>query len=191
LVMKVILTIAVMLIAPVSAQSLTGADTTRVCETGNCSIHAQVISCAGAPTVSVGYLVTSTFGQCTPIGVGVSGDTILDAGYWRTLWRITSVPRRSLVKEPRNSLSQNHPNPFNPSTTICFTVAKTSKVELRVFNLRGQVVRSLVSRMVPQGKHRVVWDGRNEEGKPVSSGVYFYHLRAGSYSSARKMLLLK
>ena len=96
------------------------------------------------------------------------------------------------VEPPRDfSLAQNVPNPFNPTTTIRFELPKAADVTLKVFNLLGQEVRTLINGRQEAGFHTVVWDGRNTSGRAVASGVYFYHLQAGTFSKAKKMLLLK
>ena len=91
-----------------------------------------------------------------------------------------------------NSLSQNYPNPFNPQTTITFTVKDRSPVVVKVFNVAGQLVRTLVNdQRAPGEVHTVTWDGRNNAGQQVSSGVYFYRLVANNFTQTRKMVLLK
>jgi len=89
------------------------------------------------------------------------------------------------------SLQQNFPNPFNPSTTINFTLVKPSNVQLDIFASNGQYIRSILSNNMIAGKHRVVWDGTNLEGKQVSSGVYYYHLSVDKMAKTRKMILLR
>jgi hypothetical protein len=92
----------------------------------------------------------------------------------------------------RNSLSQNYPNPFNPQTTINFTVKEQANVSLRIYNVAGQLVRTLVDETKAPGvAHTVVWDGRNNAGSSVSSGVYFYKLVTKSFTQTKKMVLLK
>jgi len=93
----------------------------------------------------------------------------------------------------RNFLAQNYPNPFNPSTTIQFDFARRGKVGLRVYNVAGQLVRTLFdAEMTPKyGGHSVTWDGTNDAGETVSSGVYFYRLRTSAFSMTKKMVLLK
>jgi hypothetical protein len=88
-------------------------------------------------------------------------------------------------------LSQNFPNPFNPETSIRFGVPAPGHVDLVVINALGQRVRQVVNSDYGAGWYTAVWDGRNESGEQVASGVYFYRLTAGDYSSSRKMLLLK
>lgn len=89
-------------------------------------------------------------------------------------------------------LAQNYPNPFNPSTTIRFSIPQASRVDLAVFNSLGQKVRSLVQENLTAGTHKVTWDGRDNAGNPVTSGVYFYKINAGNkFSDVKKMLILK
>ncbi len=91
------------------------------------------------------------------------------------------------------SLGSNCPNPFNPSTTISYSVAGNApvRVVLRVFNLRGQNVATLADRLTAPGEYSVEWDGTDSGGAKLSSGVYFYRMTAGEFSFTRKMVLLK
>jgi hypothetical protein len=88
-------------------------------------------------------------------------------------------------------LRPNYPNPFNPSTNIRFEVATNSHVTLRVYDVSGALVRTLVDETKDAGSHVVEWDGRNDQGSPASSGVYFYRLTAPGFSDVRKMTLVK
>ena len=88
-------------------------------------------------------------------------------------------------------LSQNFPNPFNPSTTISYTVPRASHVSLIVYNLLGQRIATLVDNLVAPGRYEIEWNGRDENGVSVSSGIYFYNLGAGEYSETLKMVLMK
>ena len=86
----------------------------------------------------------------------------------------------------------NYPNPFNPTTTISFSVAQTSSfVILDIYNLKGQKVKTLISDQLSTGKHSVVWDSRDDNDRQVGSGIYFYKLKSGNYQKVRKMILLK
>ncbi|MBN1191172.1 MAG: T9SS type A sorting domain-containing protein, partial [Dehalococcoidales bacterium] len=91
------------------------------------------------------------------------------------------------------TLAQNTPNPFNPSTTISFSVPEGRNLHatLRVYDLRGGLVRTLVDGVREAGTYQIFWDGADERGRQLSSGVYFYRLVAGEYSQTRKMVLLK
>ena len=89
------------------------------------------------------------------------------------------------------ALFQNYPNPFNPVTHIAYDLPGDSRVELSIYNLLGQKVRTLVNRDMSGGHHVAVWDGKNEFGSPVSTGIYFYRIRAADFKESRKMILLK
>ena len=92
----------------------------------------------------------------------------------------------------RNAMGQTYPNPFNPVTTIEYQVATPGRVTLRVYNVAGQLVRTLVDGQVAAGVvHTARWRGLTDAGAQVSSGVYFYKLVAEGYSTTRKMVLLK
>jgi hypothetical protein len=92
---------------------------------------------------------------------------------------------------PVTVLYANYPNPFNPSTTLSFDLAVAGRTELRIFNLRGQLVKTLCNHELTAGKHRYVWDGRDSSNRSVASGVYFYRLDSPQYRKTRKMLLVK
>ena len=89
------------------------------------------------------------------------------------------------------SLSQNYPNPFNPSTVISYSLPTNSFVTLKVFDLLGREVKTLVNNDVFAGKHTVRWNGEDNSGKTVSAGVYVYRVAANNFVSSKKMILLK
>ena len=94
-------------------------------------------------------------------------------------------------------LYQNYPNPFNPNTTIKFTLpastddGETLPTTLKIYNVLGEVVRTLVDEPMSPGVHHKIWDGKDGQGNQVASGIYFYRLRAGKFSETKKMVLLK
>ncbi|MBD3291269.1 T9SS type A sorting domain-containing protein [candidate division KSB1 bacterium] len=89
------------------------------------------------------------------------------------------------------SLKQNYPNPFNPATSINYTLNKDIHVKLSVYNILGQKIKTLVDKQQSAGQHMVQWDGKNDIGNQVSTGVYMYKLEAGDYTKTLKMLLLR
>lgn len=91
----------------------------------------------------------------------------------------------------RPLLRQNAPNPFNPSTTITFSLAAAGAAELRVFDVRGRHLRVLAAGELPAGEHSVTWDGRDDAGRPLPSGIYFYKLRCGGFEGMQRMVLLR
>ncbi|MFC1730708.1 T9SS type A sorting domain-containing protein [candidate division KSB1 bacterium] len=88
-------------------------------------------------------------------------------------------------------LRVNYPNPFNPTTTIKFDIPKQVHVKIKIFNILGQVVKDLVDEEKEAGFHEIMWNGTNEAGLHVSSGLYFYRIQAGEFSAVKKMLLIK
>jgi len=93
---------------------------------------------------------------------------------------------------PKNfELSRNYPNPFNASTTFQVSLPKTTEIEIRIFNLQGQLVRVLQRGSWEAGKHRVVWDGRDEQGQPISSGMFILDMNAGEFHAQQKTIMLK
>jgi hypothetical protein len=89
------------------------------------------------------------------------------------------------------SLSQNRPNPFNPSTVIDFALPTRSNVSINIFNVLGQKVRTLVDREFDAGYHKETWNGKTENGTSAASGIYFYKIDAGDYTDTKKMIMLK
>ena len=104
----------------------------------------------------------------------------------------TSVEERRAAEIPSAfSLSQNHPNPFNSQTTIGYDIATASVVRLSVYALTGQLVRTLVDGERPAGSYSVAWDGRDDAGRTIGSGIYLCRMETGEYSAVRKMLLVR
>jgi len=89
------------------------------------------------------------------------------------------------------SLSQNYPNPFNPETNIGFTMPKSGQLKLEIFNILGQKVRTLVDQYLKAGHKVVDWDGKDDSGKEVSSGMYLYRMTTPEFSQTKKMVLLR
>ncbi len=112
-------------------------------------------------------------------------------------FRPTSVEEEHASVRLQFRLHQNYPNPFNPTTVIRFTVhgsrftGRSARATLKIYNLRGQVVRTLVDEEMQPGEHSVMWDGKDEQGREVASGIYLYQLAARDQKATRKMLLLK
>jgi len=135
------------------------------------------------------------------------GDVIGVAGFIETPmdhWATEMTPRgeitlgTSAVSEKAGSkmptrfvLKDNYPNPFNPETRIEYSVPKQATVTLEVYNTIGQKVRTLVNQTVQAGNHVVTWNGRDDAGRMVSSGVYFYKLHSGSTQITKRMTFLQ
>jgi len=89
------------------------------------------------------------------------------------------------------SLTGNYPNPFNPTTTIAYEMASEGNVVIEIYNNKGQKIRSLVNGVRGAGVHKVVWDGRDDIGRGVSSGIYFYRMATSDYVAVKKMVMVK
>jgi hypothetical protein len=102
-----------------------------------------------------------------------------------------SAPDDDPVLPDEFALYQNYPNPFNPSTTIKYYLPRAADVQMDIYNILGRKVRTLITDHVKAGYHSIMWDGNDSHGQPVSTGVYFYRLRADDLIRTEKMLLLK
>ena len=145
--------------------------------------------------------VTRLVGEFSnPIDAEIIGHRlyVIEWGGKRGLWEITlpqatetAVAEAEGVVPAAFALAQNFPNPFNPSTTIAFQLGLPSQVELSIYSVGGQRVRTLFSGALPAGPHRQQWDGRDERGERVASGAYLYRLSAGDFVATRQLMLLK
>lgn len=99
--------------------------------------------------------------------------------------------KEEIVSPSELELEQNYPNPFNPTTHISFKIPQKSKVFLEIFNIFGKRITTLVNDELDAGKHTVEWNGRDEYGNLVASGVYFYRISTGKTSITKKMTLLR
>lgn len=136
-----------------------------------------------------------------PASIGIELQTQL--GEVTCAWNVNGNPGSTAVSltsdnsDPAVSpipfqLLQNHPNPFNPSTTIRFSVGESKQaVQLLIYNARGQIVRTLFNEALPAGYHSRTWDGNDDAGRSIGSGIYLYVLQSGNAKQSRKMILLK
>jgi len=119
---------------------------------------------------------------------------------FRSAQTTTAVREKEIANAIPSSfeLAQNHPNPFsangtfgNPSTTIKYDLPQQVEVKLEIFDLTGRHVRTLAHQSQPAGRYAITWDGRNEQGEVIASGVYLYQLRAGTFTLTRRMALVQ
>ena len=143
---------------------------------GPCSLHDRWATAAA--DTSHDFVVATNVGINGPTPAPVNNSCVPSA----------VAPRRA----PRtDELSQNHPNPFNPATTIEYGLASSSRVAIGIYDVKGHLVRTLVDQTIPAGWHTTEWNGRDQAGNPVASGVYLYRMVAGSFVQTRKLVLLK
>ncbi|MCK4652817.1 MAG: T9SS type A sorting domain-containing protein, partial [Candidatus Cloacimonetes bacterium] len=132
----------------------------------------------GSPCIDAGY----------PNSPPDPDGTIVDIG--RFYFDQTGINDNTIV-QTKNYLLQNYPNPFNPETTIEYSIPQESKVDLKIYNIKGQKVKTLVSEQLPVGEHSVIWNGRDSNGNRVGSGIYFYKLKTDNFEKTKKMIFMK
>ena len=155
------------------------------------SLERTVTAAGGARAQSAHHVLHGTMGQAVAGPATAGGPHEILQGFWlpRSL-RPTGVPETTL---PRVfTLHGNVPNPFNPRTEIRFDLAEDAPgVELWIYTARGQVVRRLHQGALPAGRHAFVWDGADDAGRPVSSGVYFLSLQTSEHHATHKLSLVR
>lgn len=164
--------------------------TDAIADTPPYQLTSATMGASGAGAAAGGFRLRGTLGQPQVVGP-MTGATIHHiAGFWG---QVTSPMGASgqLPPGPVNLLRQNAPNPFNPATTITFSLAREGTATLVIHDVRGSVVATLVDGWVPAGVHTFVWNGFDDHGRRVPSGLYFYSLDVGDFHSVRKMMLLK
>jgi hypothetical protein len=151
----------------------------------------QVIGAGGViGASSTNYKVSGTVGQ-TAIGKSENSYWAYH-GFWNPFTGFTDVEEGMEVILPRDfGLSQNYPNPFNPQTVIEYALPKDAHVHIIVFNVLGQKVKILKDEWEPAGYRRVTWDGKDQKGEEVGTGIYFYKIQADDFVKTKKMVLLK
>lgn len=154
------------------------------------SVVSAVQGCAGTTAAGGGVIANGTAGQPGAIGMATGGGLVLYGGFWGPCTS-SLTPVETPDAALRTELQANYPNPFNPQTRINFALAAPVRVRLDVFDARGQLVRVLLDETRLAGRQGVVWDGTDNDGRRVSSGLYFARLRAGDYDSVRKMTVVK
>jgi hypothetical protein len=152
-------------------------------------------------TFSSSYVGTGTYVGLSfaTYGSSTSGWAVTSTGgIAAAYFSITGVEQQQVAEVPKVfALDQNYPNPFNPSTNIKYQIQNTSQVNLSIYNILGQRITTLKDEVQSVGYYSVTWDGRNEFGSHVSSGVYFYRIEAkpldggDAFTSIKKMLMLK
>lgn len=149
-------------------------------------INRSVIANGGVTSTNANFSVSATIGQ--PI-IGISGNNAnqIQAGFWSGIGEmVTGIESETEQIPGEFDLYQNYPNPFNPVTTIRFALPEKAAVALKVFDLLGRQVTTLVDEEMPAGVHKVIFDA-----SALPTGVYFYRIRAGSFTEIKKLTLLK
>jgi len=166
-------------------------------------IERQVLDMGGAMwQTTSNYKLSSSVGQSIAAGPISVADTILYTGFWNP-WVVYMTPVEWEEVEdgaqlPQEfDLRQNYPNPFNPATVIEYALPRASQVKIQIYNILGQRVRNLVDELQEAGYKAIPWDGKDDSGNEVGSGIYFYRIVACTnqgtkdFIKCRKMILLK
>ena len=136
--------------------------------------------------------VTNPGIRCYDLTTGAAVGGVIDVGLPPFDILVGSgAPTAAGAAPALTTLGANYPNPFNPQTTIAFSLRERGLVRLVVYDVAGARVRTIANQDFAAGAHTRVWDGRNDTGQPVASGVYFYELVTGDFRQTRKMVLLK
>jgi len=123
--------------------------------------------------------------------LATDGETDLSRPVAVTVQSTTTVESEQPTTPKQFDLLQNYPNPFNPSTTVQYDLAEQKHVTIRVYSRSGQLVRTLVNAQQSAGSHSVIWNGLNDAGESVASGIYYCQMKVDGFSQTRKMTLLK
>ncbi|MBW7996472.1 MAG: alpha/beta fold hydrolase [Candidatus Glassbacteria bacterium] len=173
-------------------------------ETFNSLLDSLLVESGYPGELSVSSLASTGNNRSLPIIMGLTESDIKYIEKMLDRLNLTSE-EESIIRQALNGtitgpilpkasiLGQNVPNPFNPSTTVSFTVpvGPSHAVSLKIFDLRGKLIRTLVNELKETGTHQVIWDGTDESGRKVASGVYLYRMKAGEFVQTRKMVILK
>jgi len=184
----------------VKPASVTGTLAGNVRNLQNLPIMGAIIT-AGPFTVTT----SADGGYTMPVAVGTYAVTCAATGYQTqvtenvviTEGQITPcnfnmpVGNADVVNVNFTALKGNYPNPFNPETTISFDIKVKAPVKIEIYNTKGQLIRTLVNEAKSNGRYQVVWNGKDNNGNAVASGVYHYRMQAGDYKSTRRMMLMK
>jgi hypothetical protein len=158
----------------------------------NYRLQKQLADQGGTLSMSDNYKINDAIGQPSPVGVSGSINYSVSSGFWGGGFIITYVhdPYNDAIPD-KFALFQNYPNPFNPSTTISFDLPTECTVSINIYDINGRQIKTHTSSRYTAGSHQIQWDGRDDRGNPVASGIYVYRINAGKFSQSRKMMLLK
>jgi C1A family cysteine protease len=179
---------SVVLDAPVEISS--GNDVYAVVKFTDASITYPVVVDAGYTTTQTTYM-SSSGAAGTWYDMGANAGVDIAIRLRGTYPLSQSVDDEGILRPFTFSLSENYPNPFNPKTTIKYSLKVRTSVSIVVYNLLGQEIRTLVDEVKPAGLYETNWDGTDADGNEMATGVYFYQIRADDFAETKKMLLLK
>ncbi len=160
----------------------------------NYRLEKAVVDQGGRTSQSANYKVINAVGQPCPVSIIQSTNYVVSAGYLVGKTKMTGIDEDKNAAEsiPTDfELYQNYPNPFNPITQIYYHLPRSMHVTLKIYNLQGHEIRTLVDEFQSAGNQSVVWDGLDDLDKKVTSGLYFYHISAGDFNATKKMIVVQ
>jgi len=152
----------------------------------NYVIKNAVFSGAGSRSQSDSYILTDAIGQPLPVGQFTSDNYSLSTGFFYNSETATDIDDEEPLIPKQFKLENNFPNPFNPTTTIEYSIPEDSDVTISIYDLNGQLIQSLVDDNKTAGVHKTIWNATN-----ISSGIYFYKIRADHFTAVKKCILIK
>ena len=153
--------------------------------------YKPTVTTGGGSTSSAGYRQASLVSQTAIGATGSAGYVMHHGWYGGPGTSVTAVDDPVEDIPEAFSLDAVYPHPFNPSTRIRFGTPEASRTRVRIYNLKGQLVRTLLDEPRPAGRHELVWNGRDDRGSTVASGPYLLRMTAGVFTAQRKVTLLK
>lgn len=153
----------------------------------------KIWTVGGAAThgTAEGLILSGTLGQMSPVGRASNEAARLGSGFWSFAGSTDDPSPVPQLPTPTTRLFQPAPNPFNPQTTLHFTLSQDGPVSLVIYDIRGRKVRTLVHEQRAAGDHDVFWNGKDDFGNSMASGSYFCRMETDAYSKSVKMLLVK
>ncbi len=169
------------------------------CSPGQISFAAMSVSplSGSGVLVYVVFIVNGSEGETTPIQFAQiwlnedPPDVITDGFFEVSPGTDVGDENEPAGQPDRLTLFQNYPNPFNPITVIRYALPHECEVEITVYNISGQKVKTLAKQKERAGHRQVIWDGRNDEGEEVATGVYLYKIQAGEFTQSKRMVIIK
>jgi hypothetical protein len=145
----------------------------------------DVVGAGGGAATGAGYQLLHTVGQPV-VNVVTGSDYIHEQGFWYLPWFYVTGEEAGYLPPMAYRLDQNYPNPFNPSTNFSFTLARPSEVTLRIYDVSGRLVSTVLEGRMEAGRYSIPFDAGD-----MASGVYFYRLKAADFERTRKMVVLR
>jgi len=158
---------------------------------GQYRLYKPAVASGGTISTSATYRQSSLVSQ-TAVGATGSAGYVIHHGFWGGPGTsVTAVDDPGTDLPVTFDLGDAYPNPFNPATRVRFALPEPARTRLLIYNLKGQLVRTLLDEMRPPGRFELLWNGRDDDGSVVASGTYLLRMSAGDYAARRKLTLLK